>query len=480
MRFTRVSQSSKNSPRAPRRAKDPLKVVIGLGVFGVVLLGSGYFVTAAIANRVTPIASGAIGQPTSVAVLSARRTPNTLSNDVRLGGLRRSLASLQTQIPSNACLTVEWLGETLANVRGDTSLTPASAAKVLTAAVALEVLGPNHTFKTDVLATPTDTTGVVNDLYFVGGGDPLLVRNEYVTNEKYKTIFGTSLETLADQIASTGIRQINGAVVGVDSRYDGKRFVDIWPSEFHFTESGPLGALLVNDGVVVGNPVKPDDPAVAAATELRTLLIARGILVVGETRHEPTVPSNATAVTSITSAALPQILNEMLVNSDNNTAEIILKEIGFKEKKMGTTAAGLEVAQKYFATKKISPMPQLFDGSGLSNSNKSSCKTFMAVLNAQASELAPLLAVAGKSGTLVSAFTDSPMEGRLLGKTGTLSGVKSLVGYLPIEGGQPVVFALMMNTSGIDNKTAYRPIWDALGVALNKAKSTPRADQLAP
>lgn len=466
--------------RPARRAKDPLKVVVGLGVFGAVLLGSGYFVTSAIANRVTPISSGAIGEPTSVAVLSARRTPNTLSNDIRIGGLRRSLASLQGRIPTNGCLTAEWLGESLVNVRSDISLIPASATKILTAAVALDVLGPNHTYKTDVLATPSNTPGIVNDLFLVGGGDPLLVRNEYVATEKYKTIFGTSLETLADQIASTGIRQINGSVVGIDARYDDKRFVDIWPSEFRFTESGPLGALLVNDGVIVGEPVKPDDPAIAAATELRTMLIARGISVTGQTRHDPVVPNSATPVTSITSAALPQILNEMLVNSDNNTAEMVLKEIGYVKKKSGTTAAGLEVVQSFFAKAKLSPVPQLFDGSGLSNSDRASCNAFMSVLNANASDLAPLLAVAGKSGTLVSAFNDSPMQGRLLGKTGTLSGVKSLVGYLPVEGGQPVVFALMMNTAGIDNKSAYRPIWDALGNALNKAKSTPRADQLAP
>ena len=463
-----------------RRAKDPLKVVIGVGAVGAVLLGSGYFFTSAIADRVTPIASGSIKQPTSVAVLSARRAPNTLSNDVRIGGLRRSLASLQSRVPTNSCLTVEWLGESLVNVRSDASLIPASATKVLTAAVALDVLGPTHTFKTDVLATQTGTTGIVNDLFLVGGGDPLLVRNEYVATEKYKTIFGTSLETLADQIASTGIRQITGSVVGIDARYDDKRFVDIWPTEFRFTESGPLGALLINDGVIVGEPVKPDDPAIAAASELRTMLIARGILVVGQTRHDATVPSNATQVTSISSAPLPKILNEMLVNSDNNTAEMLLKEIGYAEKKSGSTAAGLEVMQNYFAKMKLTPVPQLFDASGLSSSDRASCKTFMSVLNENASALAPLLAVAGESGTLVTAFTESPMEGRLLGKTGTLSGVKSLVGYLPVEGGQPVVFALMMNTAGIDNKSAYRPIWDALGIALNKAKSTPRADQLAP
>lgn len=472
--------SNKSEFRSTRRAKDPIKVVIGLGLFGALVFGSGYFVTSAVASRVTPLKSGAINQNPSAAVLSARRTPNTLSNNVRLGGLRRSLNSLQSRLPSNSCLTVDWLGETLISVRANNELVPASAVKVLTAAAALDILGPTHTYKTDILATKTSTTGIVNDLYFVGGGDPLIVRNEYIASEKYKTINGTSLEALADQIASTGIRQVNGAIVGIDSRYDEKRFVDVWPTEFHFTESGPLGALLVNDGVVVGNPIKPDNPAIAAATELRTMLIARGIVVVGETRHDETVPGEATAVTSISSAPLPKVLQEMLVNSDNNTAEMVLKEIGFVKKKSGTTSAGLEAVNEYFAAQKFNPVPQVFDGSGLSSSDKASCASFMQVLNKQASELAPLLAVAGTSGTLISAFEDSPMSGRLLGKTGTLSGVKSLVGYLPIEGGQPVVFALLMNSGGIDNKSAYRPIWNAFGDALHKAKSTPRADQLAP
>jgi D-alanyl-D-alanine carboxypeptidase/D-alanyl-D-alanine-endopeptidase (penicillin-binding protein 4) len=317
-------------------------------------------------------------------------------------------------------------------------------------------------------------------LFIVGGGDPVIVRNEYVATEKYKTFNGTPLETLADQIVATGIRTITGSVVGIDSRYDDKRFVDIWPSEFHFTESGPLGALMMNDGVVVGEPIKPDDPAVAAATELRSMLIARGVAVIGPVRHDPTVPAAATAVTAISSSPLPLLLREMLVNSDNNTAELVLKEIGYNQKKVGSTAAGLEVVTKYFADKKITPIPTLLDGSGLSSSNKASCRSFMTLLNSQASELAPLLAIAGTSGTLINAFEDSPMKGRLLAKTGTLSGVKSLVGYLPVEGGQPVVFAFIMNEAGIDNRTAYRPLWNALGEALDKAKSTPRADQLAP
>lgn len=463
-----------------RRAKDPVKVVLSAGVIGALILATGYFITSSLAARVTPIKSGSITQQPKYSVLSARRTPNTLSNDTRLGGLRRSLASLQSRIPSDGCLTVEWLGQSLANVRGERLLVPASAVKVLTAATALEVLGDTFTYKTEIFATKTTQPGVVLDLYFVGGGDPVIVRNEYVATEKYKTFNGTSLEKLADQIVATGIRTITGSIVGIDSRYDDKRFVDVWPSEFRFTESGPLGALLVNDGVVVGEPVKPDNPALSAATELQTLLVARGVTVTGTVRHDASLPSEATPVTTISSSPLPLILREMLVNSDNNTAEMVLKEIGFNKMKSGSTAAGLEVVNKYFADKKITPLPSLADGSGLSGSNQASCQSFMTLLNAQAAQLAPLFAIAGTSGTLTTAFEDSPMNGRLLGKTGTLSGVKSLVGYLPVEGGQPVVFAFIMNANGIDNKSSYRPLWNALGDALNKAKSTPRADQLAP
>jgi D-alanyl-D-alanine carboxypeptidase len=90
------------------------------------------------------------------------------------------------------------------------------------------------------------------------------------------------------------------------------------------------------------------------------------------------------------------------------------------------------------------------------------------------------MATAGQTGTIRDAFTDQSLNGILRGKTGTLNGVKSLVGYVPIENTDPVIFSLMINRIGIDNKTAYRPIWYALADALSRAKATPRADQLVP
>ena len=109
-----------------------------------------------------------------------------------------------------------------------------------------------------------------------------------------------------------------------------------------------------------------------------------------------------------------------------------------------------------------------------------SCANFSVLLSRAESTLPGLLPVAGQSGTLRSIFSDSSMKGRLVGKTGTLSGVKALAGYLPLEGNSPVRFALIMNASGIDNQGSYRPIWLAFGSALNRARATPTAAQLMP
>ena len=170
----------------------------------------------------------------------------------------------------------------------------------------------------------------------------------------------------------------------------------------------------------------------------------------------------------------------MLVNSDNNTAELLLKEIGFARKKVGSTAAGIAVIQELLPTWKLPTPATVVDGSGLSSANRMSCANFMALLTKMEESLPALLPIAGKTGTLRTVFTESPMSGRLVGKTGTLTGVKALAGYLPLEGNSPVRFTLVMNANGIDNQGSYRPIWTAFGSALNKARAVPTPNQLMP
>jgi serine-type D-Ala-D-Ala carboxypeptidase/endopeptidase (penicillin-binding protein 4) len=453
--------------------------VLILGVVGAVVLGSAYLVTDSIARRVNAQASGTAIKPASTKVLSVRRAPETLSTVTRLGLVRRALSKATQQLPDESCLGVNWLGTSLTSIREEKAFIPASTQKIVTASVALENLGADYRFTTSVLATGF-SSGVAQDLYFLGGGDPVIVRKEYVATEKFPTFNGTSLEALADSLVSAGLKSVNGAIVGVDSRYDQIRFLDAWPTSFNAVEAGPLGALVVNDGAVVGEPMKPDNPAIAAATELRTLLAARGVYVAQESRYEQVVPNNAAQIAFIQSEPLKSIVKEMLVNSDNNTAELLVKELGFVKKNSGTTSAGLAVVQDQLASWKIPNGSTIADGSGLSSNNRTTCANLMFLLARFEADFPDLMAVAAQTGTLRSVFEGTPMADRLVGKTGTLTDIKALAGYLPLQGNSPVRFTLIMNRNGIDNQSEYRPIWNTLGAALSQARVSPTAQQLLP
>jgi len=478
MRFTQVSRASRGFGTRSRQSANPLRTISVLAIVGLLVLGGLYVTLSRTAARVTHRNERAVATVPRVALLSARRAPNTLSVITRTGKVSRAFMNIVSDFPAQSCVTVEWMGIRLGSVNPTKALIPASSTKLITAAVALEVLKPEFTYTTKVHGS-LDATGSAADLFFVGGGDPLIVRNEYVASEKYPTTSGTSLEKLADSLFAAGLRRVAGSVVGVDTRYDDQRFVDVWPQEFHFTEAGPLGSLVVDDGVVLGQITKPDDPAVAAATELQNLLNARGVLFGGVPRHD-VLPAGIPELASIQSAPLTAIIQEMMVNSDNNTAELLLKEIGFASKGIGSTAAGLAAAKDQLAKWKLDKEVLLFDGSGLASDGRISCDVFMSLLNFFSASMPGLMAIAGETGTIRDTFDGTPVAGKLRAKTGTLNGVKALVGYLPVTNSDPVIFSLLMNKSGIDNQSSYRPIWYSLADVLNRASVSPSVEQLTP
>jgi len=478
MRFTQVSRASRGFGTRSRQSANPLRTISILAIVGLLVLGGLYVTLSRTAARVTHRNERAVATVPRVALLSARRAPNTLSVITRTGKVSRAFMNIVSDFPAQSCVAVEWMGIRLGSVNPTKALIPASSTKLITAAVALEVLKPEFTYTTKVHGS-LDATGSVADLFFVGGGDPLIVRNEYVASEKYPTTSGTSLEKLADSLFAAGLRRVAGSVVGVDTRYDDQRFVDVWPREFHFTEAGPLGSLVVDDGVVLGQITKPDDPAVAAATELQNLLNARGVLFGGVPRHD-VLPAGIPELASIQSAPLTAIIQEMMVNSDNNTAELLLKEIGFASKGIGSTAAGLAAAKDQLAKWKLDKEVLLFDGSGLASDGRISCDIFMSLLNSFSASMPGLMAIAGETGTIRDTFDGTPVAGKLRAKTGTLNGVKALVGYLPVTNSDPVIFSMLMNKSGIDNQSSYRPIWYSLADVLNRASVSPSVEQLTP
>ena len=461
-----------------RRAGNPLRFVLTVGGAGALVLACAWMYLDGLGSRAQSLA--AAGEPNAPRrpVLSARRTPDTLSFLTRTRAVSSRIGEVTAILPKGACLNVNWLGQQMVSVATDAPLVPGSVMKLVTASVALEVLGPDHRFETAVRVT-RNPDGSVADLFLVGGGDPVLTRDEYVATEKYPSFNNTRLEEVVDRIVAAGVTSISGRVVGVDTLFDAERYVPDWPASFHGVEAGPLGALMVSDGVVTGQPVKPDDPALSAAQELSALLAVRGVPVAAGAAHD-VLPEGTQELFVQQSAPLSAVVQEMLVNSDNNTAELLLKHVGLARKGLGSTANGVSSAMEVLNEWDAAQGVVMVDGSGLSASNRLTCGAVMKILDREAKVLPALLAVAGETGTLRDLLTNTSAEGRLVGKTGTLSGVKGLAGYVPVEGEVPLEFSLLMNKTGIDNRSAYRPVWNRLAESVGRASGSPRPGDLAP
>src|SRR5690606_25388931 len=135
--------------------------------------------------------------------------------------------------------------------------------------------------------------------------------------------------------------------------------------------------------------------------------------------------------------------------SDNGTAELLLKELGFAAGAGGSTAAGIAALESGAADLGL-PMEGtvVADGSGLDDTNRATCDELVAVLDASGGPDGPVgsaLPVAGASGTRRDRFEGSAAEGRLRAKTGTLNTVTSLAGYVDLPSGDTAAFAYVAN-----------------------------------
>jgi D-alanyl-D-alanine carboxypeptidase/D-alanyl-D-alanine-endopeptidase (penicillin-binding protein 4) len=427
-------------------------------------------------------------------LLSFRRAPGVLSRDVNLPPFATAVNEFAATLDQPSCVAVAVDGVPVGSVRADVPLIPASNQKLLTADAALAVLGADYRFTTELRAAAAPAGGVLaGDVYLVGGGDPLLTSSTYpVANDPNPVMTPTSLDALVDALAAAGVTQIQGGVVGDGSRYDDEYFAPSWVNDVRGIEAGPYDALVVNDARVTGDPKRATNPALAAATELTQLLTARGISV-GGAPSDGTAPPGATVVGSVQSAPLSDVVKEMLSTSDNNTAELLVKELGFTKGGAGTRDAGIAVMTSTLAGSGL-PMAGVViaDGSGLSNDDRATCALFVGLLarHSPADPFGAGLPVAGVSGTLEDIFTDSPLAGRLAAKTGTLGNapynadppaVKTLSGYVPLDGGGAVEFSLLLNASGtLTDQSVYRPIWDRLATVLATYPSGATPAQLAP
>jgi D-alanyl-D-alanine carboxypeptidase/D-alanyl-D-alanine-endopeptidase (penicillin-binding protein 4) len=445
-----------------------------------------------------PDAAESLNEPSSAlttSMIAYRRAPGALAQLGSDNELAAAMEQLATFIDARSCLAVSVDGRVVGSWNGDVAVIPASTNKLLVAGVAIEVLGADSRFATSVAAVaPVD--GVVDgDLYLIGGGDPMLTTTDFAAglaadDDAPALDVITTLDVLADAVVEAGITSIRGAIVGDASRYDNEFVNPTWGPGIAFVDAGPIGALVVNNGQIVGRSGRQRNPSEAAAREFTRLLRDRGVAVSNgwdSGVSEPGVPVIAT----VESAPLSTIVADMLARSDNDTAEMLLKEIGVASAGEGSTAAGLQILDETVGSWGAPMDAVVFaDGSGLSTANRLTCDTLVAVLDHLEKTTAVAgLAVAGRSGTLIDEFIGTPVEGNLVAKTGTLSNppadadppeVKALAGLVDAPNGAVVEFALVLNGAGYVTADGYLPFWDALGERLANYPAGPNAAELGP
>jgi serine-type D-Ala-D-Ala carboxypeptidase/endopeptidase (penicillin-binding protein 4) len=323
-------------------------------------------------------------------------------------------------------------GTVLFQQNGSRPLAPASNEKLPLTYAALVRLGTAFRIETDVLGQgEQDGTQWTGTLVLKGNGDPTLSRAD--------------LRALAAQVKSLGIRSVTGGVVGDESAYDSRRIVAGWKPSFFIGESPPLSALVV-DRARVGSVVSRT-PALAAATAFREALQKAGIAVDGPVRTAP-ADEWSELLASVSSPTLAAMVRFMDRESDNFTAEMLLKQLGLAELDRGTSAAGATVVMQALAEAGV-PMTgvRIVDGSGLSRLDRLTTNALGTLLKvawaapAVRPALLAALPVAGVNGTLEHRLSKPPARGRVLAKTGTTDSASSLSGYVSNR----YAFAVMQN-----------------------------------
>ncbi len=362
---------------------------------------------------------------------------------------------------------------------GSDAVLPASTMKLLTAAAALESLGPDHTFETKVVLERRSGKGP-RTLVLVGGGDPLLARKP---EETYPA--RADVRTLAKQAAAAlqadGVRRVR---VRFDtSLFTGPPGSPTWRADYLTDDIvSPITALWVDQGREPSGFGRVNDPALAAGTAFAAALDRAGIAVVGAP-EETAATGGAHDVASAESAPLSQIVEHVLEVSDNEGAEVLAHHVGVAVDGDGSFAGGSRGVAAVLTELGI-PLDgaAIHDGSGLSRADRLTAKTLISLLQLVTGSDHPGLRavtsglpVAGFTGSLTYRFADAPLggQGRVRAKTGTLTGVHGLAGVVTDQDGATYVFTIIADRVAVPRALAARLAIDDLSAALAACHCAP-------
>lgn len=333
-------------------------------------------------------------------------------------------------------------GQTLFTEHESLSLAPASNEKLAVTYAALVGLGTAYKIETDVLGRGQQNGTVwQGHLLLVGHGDP--------------TLSSADLADLAAQVRAAGITRVTGAVFGDETFFDARRTAPGWKPWYYVNESAPLSALTVDRGTYRGRISR--NPALAAALLFRDALRRAGVAVGGAGLGDE--HGNEVPLAAVDSAPLSEIVRYMDRESDNFTAEIVLKQLGAIENTVGTSAGGAAYARRLLAEAGV-PLAgvRLTDGSGLSLLDRLTVRALAGILRSAWAdpEVRPAfvaaLPVAGINGTLSDRMRRPPARGNVLAKTGTTFQASALSGYVR----RRYVFSVLQNGNPVSSFWARR------------------------
>lgn len=480
------------------------------------------------------VRAGLVGAAIAIAPLTSAQAGIC---PAQLAGKLDAIAAQPTLQRARVGVLVQTQGSTAADRQvlyardADQFFIPASNAKLLTTAAALDFLGPAYRIRTSVYATP-QSNGLAA-LRVVGRGDPSFAIADLVD--------------LAQQVSQGGIRQVS-QLVADDSYFSGSAVNPNW--EWEDVQAGygaPVNGLILNGNAInlsvvpqsVGQPLQVmwESPLQANAWQIvnqsrtvspgeaesiavgrdlsQPVLHVSGQLVAGSEaeavaiavpnpaqafleQFQRTLADQAVSVgrTAVVLAGLPQFPNELAVhqspplsdllvptnrNSNNLYAEALLKTVGvtyFPQQSVPATESGVEaVTQVLVRLGMDANQFSLADGSGLSRHNLITPSALVEILqimatHPQASVYRNSLAVAGVNGTLRNRLRGTVLEGRLYGKSGAVSGNVALSGYVNVPNYRPLVVSVLINNSDQQAGTLRQAI-DQMLLTLADLQSCP-------
>jgi D-alanyl-D-alanine carboxypeptidase/D-alanyl-D-alanine-endopeptidase (penicillin-binding protein 4) len=339
--------------------------------------------------------------------------------------------------------------------------TPASTTKLMTALAALAVLGPDARFATTV----RQQSGTI---VLVGGGDPTLAVNQYPSNDYPQP---ATLASLAAGTARALKAQGRGSVrLGYDtSLYTGPDMAPGWSDSVVDTGNvTPIVSLEADQGRLTVNGALEDDddtdnfrprtmdPAGMTAAAFASLLERDGITVTGSPA-KVTAAASAPVIASVSSPTLAAIEEQMLLESNNVTAENLARQVAIAMGMPATFSGGADAVITEARRLGVTTPVHLVDGSGLSSDDAIAPETLVRVLALAASRpqlraVITGLPVAGFAGTLTSgdsvfggigSLGKGAARGVVRAKTGNLDTVAALAGLAYDSNGRLLLFAIM-------------------------------------